>query len=224
MFKYLDYYFKTLTKCQLCQLFSSNIICKTCYLELAIINSHCCNKCLKTCAIEQNYCYACLNKQTIFDQVYTNFSYNYPLAGVLRKLKYNHQYQYKWLLGYLLNQTLAKITDVDIIIPMPMFNNKRKYNQVDIMLDYYRLFNNSIPIKTNLAIRIKNTINQPLVRHAQRSVNLEHAFTINTKFMAKKILIIDDIITTGASCNELAKTLKNHGADEVKVCTLMRTL
>lgn len=224
MFKYLQYYYQTLAYCQLCRLPQCNIICHSCYHELNTIKTKICLKCLKTCLAHQEYCYACSNNQTYFDKVYSKFSYTKPLATILHQLKYQSRYKYKWLLGYLLNESLSNINEIDVIIPMPMFSGKRRYNHIELLLDYYRVFSGHIPINSNIVTKTKDTLSQALIKFNQRHDNLNNAFVVNTRIDQLNILIVDDIITTGSSCNELAKVLKHRGANKVEICTLMRTL
>ena len=145
----------------------------------------------------------------------------------MHHFKYYKDKQLAWALGYLLFPILDKIllSDIDMIIPVPLHNNKyreRGFNQSSELLNYYRAVNNSIVVNNLIVSRHKDTTSQVTMSRLERELNLSDAFTVNKSVHGAKVLIVDDVVTTGATVNSLAKVLKHNGAIKVEVCCLMR--
>jgi ComF family protein len=148
-----------------------------------------------------------------------------PLNKVLHALKYNGQKKYAATLGYLLSKSMDNPTDYDLIIPIPLHPHKfkeRGFNQVDIMLNYWQKY--LLNINNNIVIRVKDTIPQALSNLKSREQNIANAFQLKANVTGMKILVVDDVITTSSTVNELSRILKEGGATTVDVCALMRAI
>jgi len=147
------------------------------------------------------------------------------LQKLIHALKYGKKFKIGISLGHKLGHYKNKIVNswnADFIIPIPLFTLKRVergYNQ-SFYIAKGLSKETKIPIKNNLVKRTKNTISQTTLSFAERKENLNEAFILNKigKVQDKRVIILDDIITTGATVSELAKTLKNYGA--LKVFTI----
>jgi ComF family protein len=147
-----------------------------------------------------------------------------PLNKVLHALKYKGQKNYATVLGYLLFLSINNPKDYDVIIPVPLHPHKfkeRGFNQVDSMLNYWREF---VVINNNIVIRVKDTPPQALSNLEKRDQNIANAFQLKANVTGMKILVVDDVITTSSTVNELARILKDGSAKTVDVCTLMRAI
>jgi len=120
------------------------------------------------------------------------------------------------------------ITQFDIIIPIPLFSSRlreRGYNQSQLLAEQIAgKFRIDLSLK-NL-VRTRNTEHQTFLTEKERWTNIGGAFKIvnSAKFSGKNILIIDDLLTTGATVSEAAATLKDSGAKTVGVLTLAITV
>ena len=111
---------------------------------------------------------------------------------------------------------------------MPLHKNRlksRKFNQSILLAkEIEKKFNKKL--YHNLIIRTKNTVTQASLKSKERSKNLKNAFAFNQKYSAlikdKKILLIDDVMTTGATLENCAKVLKKSGAKEVIVVVVAK--
>jgi len=119
------------------------------------------------------------------------------------------------------------INQFDVIIPIPLFVSRlreRGYNQSRLLAQEisqkYR-----ISLSADNLTRIRNTEHQTLLSEKERWTNIVGAFRIKdpAKFFGKNILIIDDLLTTGATASEAALTLKNAGTKTVGILTLAIT-
>ena len=119
-----------------------------------------------------------------------------------------------------------KLKFYDIIIPVPMFDKKKKnrgYNQTELITNK---ISKKLDIKTStkILIKIKNTKTQSTLKEKQRFKNVQNAFSIKNSNLIKNknIILFDDIITTGATINECSKILKQNGAKKVIVLALAK--
>lgn len=120
------------------------------------------------------------------------------------------------------------LQDADIIIPVPLHYWRyltRRYNQ---SAEIARLLakREDLAYQPNILIRQKNTQSQRGLSRKERQTNVANAFAINERqtpqIAQKKILLVDDVLTTGATVNAAAKVLKAHGAARVDVLTFSR--
>ena len=113
----------------------------------------------------------------------------------------------------------------DAIIPVPLHTKKLKergFNQVEKILDFSKA--KQLPVRANWVIRTKDTPPQAQCDRHDRENNVSGVFELRHDVNNMKILIADDVITTGSTINELAKLLKHNGAKIVDACALMRTI
>ena len=115
----------------------------------------------------------------------------------------------------------------DCIIPIPLHEEKLKargFNQSELLAEEFSKLVD-IPVNTKLAKRIVNTPSQTNFSREERELNMKNAFKITNRTLCKNknFLILDDIITTGATSESLAKALKKAGAGQVCVIALART-
>ncbi len=190
-------------------------------------NLHACSHCAEPFESKQHndLCGRCLSKPPAFDTTYAPYGYDARLRYLISGLKFNRHYPNARLLGFLLAQHLTLCNDrPEAIVPMPLHParlKERGFNQtLEIGLTLSRHLN--IPLQTDLALRIRNTPHQIHLSAKQRRNNLKNAFQIKTKNRYRHVAILDDVMTTGSSCHELAKALKQSGVDVVDVWVCAR--
>jgi len=152
--------------------------------------------------------------------------------GVIRELihqfKYNGKdYLGKFLAGLLIefiNTYKLPVKDFDFVIPVPLYSSKlrqREYNQALILAGYIAE-EFKIKLLKDALYKIRNTASQTELDSQKRWENVSECFRTNPKisFKDKNILIIDDILTTGATTSEVAKVLKSAGTRKITVLVL----
>jgi len=183
------------------------------------------------CGLDSNglLCGSCINSPPAFDATFSLFTYDFPLDSMMQRYKYGNMLN----LGYIFGQMLGKKTnlaDVDLIIPMPMHPMRLKERGFNQSLEIAKIITKSHPEKLDFtsALRQKHTPPQASLPLKERVKNIKGAFKINVdsvdNFKNKRIAIVDDVMTTGASLNELAKTLKKVGAEHVECWVIARTM
>ena len=209
--------------------FASNFIgLQNCTICGKINNSYVCELCKKRLKKYESFRFFVKNKS-----YYNKAFYCYKYKGLIRKLLINYKFNGKaYLCNYfakmLLNckKTYGFFSFYDIIIPVPMDENKRLirgYNQT-VLITNVLAKNLNIINGNNIIIKTRNTKTQSTLNELQRLENVKNAFEINAKFDVtnKRIIVFDDIYTTGATVNEISRILKENGAKEILVLVLAK--
>lgn len=115
---------------------------------------------------------------------------------------------------------------IDFIIPVPLHNAKmreRGFNQSDFISAGISAETNIKP-ENNLIVRVKNTNSQTKLKLDARLKNVRNAFEVSKNkenfLSSKNIMLVDDIVTTGSTVNEIISLLKKHNTGEITVCSL----
>lgn len=198
---------------------------KTCGMCNKISNSYICNKCklkLKNQVVANTVVY----DGKYFDSITYLFRYEGEIREKLLEYKFKEKsYLYKFFAQIILNNCKFK-NNYDIILPVPIHKKrkaKRGYNQSSLIA---REIANEIKIEYGKNILIKNANNSPqsTLNKTQRIKNVLGIYSVKNceKIENKKVLLIDDICTTGSTVNECAKVLKQNGASRVDVLTIAK--
>jgi ComF family protein len=166
-------------------------------------------------------CGYCLKDPGFIDQTISLAPYTFPANSLLRSMKYKD----KLMLAHEFGEKLAEkifagdLTMPECIIPMPLHPKRlisRGFNQA---LEVARTISKETGVRLDYSssIRIKNTLPQFSLNPAQRRENIKNAFKVKNIRGFKTFAIVDDIVTTGRTANELAKELKSHGASHVSL-------
>ncbi len=196
--------------------------CGTCQKKIKPVEGTICLKCGKPIENEaEEYCYDCAKKPHLYMQNRSLYLYETPLRESMYRLKYSNRRCY----GVIYGKEAARIygawiksCEVEAIVPVPMHwfkERKRGYNQAHVIAESlgHEL---DIPVYPKLVKRVKNSAPQKLLNDKERKNNLKNAFKTG-KFDVKlrKILIIDDIYTTGSTMDEMSRALRSCGVDQI---------
>ena len=194
---------------------------------LPIIKEPRCKKCSKSLvSSEAEYCFDCQRKRHYFDEGYAILLYDEKMQQSMAYFKFHGRREYGDFYAELLiklTHQIVKRWGVEVLLPVPIHRNRintRGYNQTEII---GRVLSKglSIPIRTNLIKRVKNTKAQKELNIDERKKNVKNAFAINQEVgNYKRVLIIDDIYTTGSTIDEIAKGLKQKGVKTVFFLTI----
>ena len=155
--------------------------------------------------------------------------YEGPIKNAIHGLKYGRKKYYGKKLARMYIDFLKKhkIFDFDIIIPVPLHWKKeflRGFNQSALISSYISRELNKPLILSDL-VKIKNTCSQTKLSEKERKENVKESFHVrkSTFIKGKRVLLIDDVYTTGATVRESVKVLKKAGARKVIILTLAKT-
>jgi ComF family protein len=172
-------------------------------------------------------CYRCKIEPPYFSRARSYALYKDVMRTAIIEFKFNQKIRIGEYLGGLLGEFALKLNwDIDVIVPIPLSKNRLKqrgFNQSEIIAEEVSK-TIRIPVIDGLK-RIKETKSSIELNPKERKENIHMAFLLaEPKLKAKRVLIIDDVYTTGATVNEAAKALKERGIKEVRVLTLAREL
>lgn len=163
----------------------------------------------------------------MFDYTVSLYHYETPIDYLISQLKFQQQLSYAAILGLLLSENLSNKADQkypDVIIPVPLHKNrliKRGFNQsLEIARELTKTV--KLPINYRCATREKATRTQSKLDAAQRKRNIKGCFTLKALPSYEHVVIIDDVVTTSATTNELARVLKMSGVKKVGVWSIAR--
>jgi len=176
-------------------------------------------------------CGHCLQSAPSFDATHALFSYDYPLDRLLQNYKYKESLHLADTFAALfINNLLDPAPNIhaqtDLIIPMPMHRERLKQRGFNQALEIARLIskNRNIKLDFTSCLRTRLTPPQASLPLKERIKNIKGVFQCDKNLQGLNIALVDDVMTTGASLNELAKTLKQAGAAHVECWVIARTL
>ncbi len=202
---------------------------KNCFQKIVLIEAPICLKCGRPQRVNvssEKLCSQCRTIKYYFTRSRAIGLYDGLLREILAELKYRYRPELGEMLGKLLVEWVKihrSFHDVNLIVPVPINIRKlhqRGYNQAELLgkpLQKYL----GIRLANDIMIREKNTESQNALGKEKRFQNIKDAFrVINAPIVAgAKVLLVDDILTTGATASEAARVLLRAGALEVKVLT-----
>jgi ComF family protein len=156
------------------------------------------------------------------------YPYVPPLQDAICLFKYRGKIALASPLADLMINQLPSLDAVDLIMPVPLHPQRlreREFNQSLLLADRIRR-HLGIPVSFSNLIRLAPSPAQTTLPRRKRLKNLRRAFALRRPdlIIDKRILLIDDVYTTGTTVNECAKTLRKAGAGDVFVVTLARTV
>lgn len=197
-------------------------LCSECIANLPFAKGHICLNCGMPLDDESDYCNRCQNQKSSFVKNRSPLVYDGEVKRMIHKLKFGKKKYIAQTLGALMaDKYLESGMDSEIIVFVPMTESelkKRGFNQAELLaMEVGRRLD--IPVLPAL-VKIKDTSQQKELKGKDRASNLEGAFAcLFEQVKGRKILLVDDVFTTGATANECANTLLKAKAREVCVLT-----
>jgi ComF family protein len=207
-------------------------LCRSCLEQLPALPWPRCSRCAIPFATESgsdHLCESCLRQPPFFSQVETVGSYEGLLREAVHRFKYHGSVQLDRPLGTLLAQRMEQSESPicpDLIIPVPLHLNRlrqRGYNQ-SLLLARQLGRRWQVPVAGRLLVRTRATPPQQGLTATIRRQNLSGAFSLQKPLQGESILLVDDVMTTGATARECARILQSGGAAEIAVAIIGRAL
>lgn len=212
--------------CQLCAIPSgSSVLCPGCESLLQQCHEACprCGMPTPGGAI----CGTCLRTPPAFDATVFALRYAFPADVLIRRLKFSAQLPLARLLGrLLLERVRPRLGSVDLVLPMPMHPRRlagRGFNQAVELLRALEGEDSHPPILREAVLRTRPTLPQSDLPADRRRANVRGSFLCRADVRGKRVALADDVMTTGASLDELARVLKRCGAVHVENWVVART-
>ena len=212
-------------RCALCGQRCGDLgLCPGCVADLPFQGPAC-----RRCALPLpagEVCGACLAAPPSHDEAVAIFSYAPPVDAMIQRLKFGGDLAYARTLGKIMAIELERraVCRPQMIIPVPLHPARlvaRGFNQaVELARPVAERF--GIPLARTACVRTRATAEQSRLSAAERRSNVRNAFRVTRPVTGADVSVVDDVMTTGSTANEIAQTLLANGAQSVGVLTLAR--
>lgn len=199
--------------------------CETCGFGLQPLGAAC-----STCALplpSGTRCLACLSRPPPFARAFAPFEFGGPLAQAIRRLKWGRQPELGRPLGALL--PADRLADCELIAPVPLHPRRlraREFNQAALIALGARAAHRSLPpVDVRALDRVRDTPPQSALGLDDRRRNVRGAFRARPeRVRGRRVLVVDDVLTSGATAWACTRALLSAGAREVGVLTVARAV
>ena len=200
-------------------------LCDGCHLDLPWHTQPHCPQCAIPTPAGQ-LCGACLRQPPAFDRSVAALAYAFPLDRMIPRLKYHGQIAIAPALGECLARAAASTPRPDRLIAMPLHGQRLRERGFNHASEIAREVAKRLDLLLDLTScqRIRDTPPQMGLKHDARRRNVRGAFACSGDVRGQHVALVDDVMTTGTSLDELAMTLKRAGAREVSCWVAARTL
>jgi ComF family protein len=214
--------------CYLCRGASRGVLCPPCADDLPRLPRERCPRCALP-TVGGTECGRCIGDPPDFDATLAVFAYAFPADVLVQGLKFRGELA---LAPFLANELKAQLDaanpapGVDLVIPVPLHSlrlRERGYNQsMEIARNIGARL--AIPVAADLCERVRDTPAQLGLPWKERRDNVRGAFSCRRALDGRRVAVVDDVMTTGATLGEVASTLKRFGATRVVNWVVARTL
>lgn len=216
------------SRCAVCGSWPSQAVCERCVGQFAQPISRC-----KTCALPVPVgvaqCGECLLSPPALDACHAAVAYAYPWAGLIVDFKFAQQPGHCTSLSLLMRSAPwmePAIDNAHFLIPMPLSPQRlreRGYNQAQLLARQL----SASKTRENILLRMKDMAHQSQLSRAERLKNVKDAFAVDPllapQLKDRRIVLVDDVMTTGASLHSAALALRAAGASHVTALVVART-
>jgi len=218
-------------RCAVCHTWPSNAVCEECVRQFGQPRLRC-----RTCAASltgaATQCGACLRQPPPLAAVLAAVEYDYPWAQMVRDFKFHADIAWARSFAHMMRSTPwvdPALEAADWIIPMPLSKQRlreRGFNQSAVLAE--ALYTGTQrKVRQDLLVRIRDTAAQSSLPRRERHANVAHAFAVHpdsfTKMRGQKVVLVDDVMTTGASLHAAAQALAQAGVAQTTALVFART-
>jgi ComF family protein len=209
--------------CYLCRGEAEAILCRACEADLPRLGANLCPRCALA-SPGSALCGRCLTQPPAYDATQAALAYAFPADVLVQALKFRSELAMASLLGNLLSESVSS-KDVDCIVPVPLSAERlrsRGYNQA-LEIARHVAQTTGRPLAPELCERRVDTAVQMDLPLEERAKNVRGAFHCPSLVGGRSVAVLDDVMTTGATLDEVASTLKRAGAARVVNWVVART-
>jgi ComF family protein len=212
--------------CLLCGTVSrSGLLCPGCLADLPALPEPRCPQCALPTPNGET-CGACLRRPPAFTHSVTVYRYAQPVDSLVHALKYRGELAVARFFAERLAERIGGTPRPDVIIPMPLHPNRlheRGFNQAALIAGHLGRLLNLTP-RVSACRRVRDTPPQVDLPLDARRKNLRAAFVCDIDLAGRTVALLDDVMTTGTSLDELARVARRAGAAEIHAWTLARAI
>lgn len=201
-------------------------LCRACQADLPRALPACTGCALPLPRADAFLCHDCLRQPRAFDAAFAAYRYQFPVDSLVRRLKYGGDIAVARVLGTLLGQVAGTghSVHVEALLPVPLHRRReaaRGYNQAGEIARFAgrRL---GLPVLSGYVRRRRPTAEQVGLGALERAENLRGAFELLRPLPVARVAIVDDVMTTGSTAEELAAVLREGGAGWIESWVVAR--
>lgn len=224
--KILRFLFPSDLTCNVCgrEIFDG-YFCAECENTLPYNNGTICAHCGRLIFNPEERCFSCNGRETWFNRARSVFVYEPPICHLITSLKYDGKRYLAEVFASLMETVyFSSFFNSEVIVYPPMSEERLKergYNQAELLAKELSL-RIGVPVADNAFKKVKETARQATLDATRRRINLSGSFAIKDKtaIKGKRVLLIDDVMTTGATVETLSHLMIKHGALSIDVLTV----
>jgi ComF family protein len=214
------------SRCLLCAAPApDSTVCAGCHADLPRLPAPVCDVCAIPIS-SGTTCGRCIAHPPHFDRTHAPCAYAYPLDRVIQRFKYGGDLSAARVLAQVMLEATRTAPRPDVIVPMPLARERLAERGFNQSLEIARLVGAAlgIPVAHDACVRVQHAPPQAALPWKERAKNVRGAFVCTADLSGKAVAVVDDVLTTGATLNELARVLKKRGATAVAGWVTARTL
>lgn len=202
---------------------SARGLCNGCWAELPWLRGPCCARCAHPLP-SPGVCGRCIAEPPHYDSVVAACRYAYPAGDLIQACKYGGHLAAATPLAAML-ETVVSLRP-DVLVPMPLSAERLRTRGFNQALELARVLARvlAIPVDAGLCVKTRETPPQSRLPWKERRKNVRGVFVVQANLDGRHVAVVDDVLTTGATLNELAKNLKRAGAATVTGFVVARTV
>jgi ComF family protein len=208
--------------CFLCRGAAQDVLCPACDADLPRLAAPLCPRCALASPAGA-LCGRCLAQPPAYDATVAGLAYAFPADSLIHALKFRGELALASLLGGMLSARIPGSDRVDLVVPVPLSSQRlrsRGYNQ---SAEIARRLEVRVPLELSLCQRERDTAAQTDLPWSERRRNVRGAFRCARPIAGGTVAVVDDVMTTGATLDEIARVLKQAGAQRVVNWVVART-
>jgi len=209
-------------------------LCGACWSGIERLEPPVCDRCgvplgagasRETRSADSTTCPGCRADPPEFDGARGAGLYAGPLRHALHALKFRGKRSLARPLAELVReQCAAALRGGEALVPVPLARTRlseRGFNQAELIADRLGALL-GLPVRRRWLVRVRETAPQTELSAADRATNVEGAFAASSSVAGRRVIVVDDVLTTGATCRECARALRAAGARRIDVVTVAR--
>ncbi len=205
----------------------SDIFCADCLAGFRPVPEAHCPRCalpFAGAATTPHLCGRCTSQPPAYVRIYSVGLYEQSVRRAIHQFKFNQKISLDRPLGTLLEQAIDADLELDLVIPVPLHRKRlqqRSYNQALLLArEFARI--RKLNVATDLLIKVRETPPQQGLTAREREKNLQGSFELQAGINGKRVLLVDDVMTTGATVSACSRLLMAGGAAAVSVGVIGR--